>query len=219
MDCVIISGGVFLPEDAAVIKALKEKPYIIAADKGAAKAYGFGIAPDCVIGDFDSAEPDFVKKLYDARSSGKVEIISLNKRKDDTDTEAALRLALKRHSGDVFIFGGTGGRIDHTLANIHILRIAAVSGRNAFLCDKNNRVRVLVSPVSLKKEELFGDYISLFALTTQVEGLTLKGFSYPLSSARLVVGTSLGTSNELVCDEGEIFFKEGELIMIESKDN
>ena len=73
---------------------------------------------------------------------------------------------------------------------------------------------------TIKKKESLGKYVSLLPLTDIVKGITLKGFKYPLENYNMESGKSstIGISNELVNEEGFIDFKEGILILIESRD-
>ena len=216
-DCVIVAGGDFGEADAAMLRQW-EYPFLVAADRGAEHLLAFGFLPDVVIGDLDSASAQTVQQLKNLAKEGRTELIRLKPEKDDTDTEAALNLALERTTGEIRILGGFGSRIDHMLANIQILRIAAAQGRSVVLQNEKNRVRVLTRPFSLAKEAQYGRFVSVFPLTTSVEGLTMRGFYYPLEGKRLRIGTSLGVSNEIVGEKGEIFFEQGELILVESRD-
>ena len=68
------------------------------------------------------------------------------------------------------------------------------------------------------REEVYGKYISFLPMTETVEGLTLRGFKYPLQRRTIGLGTSLCISNELVWEEGAITFTDGVLIVVESHD-
>ena len=61
-------------------------------------------------------------------------------------------------------------------------------------------------------------YLSLLPLSDTVSGVTLTGFRYPLTEAVLRRSDSLGVSNELVEEEGEIRLRSGMLFVIESRD-
>ena len=69
----------------------------------------------------------------------------------------------------------------------------------------------------MEKEQQFGQYISLIPLY-EAKGVTLQGFKYPLNDDTLVFHESWGISNELSADYGEIRFRSGTLLMIESRD-
>ena len=144
--------------------------------------------------------------------------MSLNPVKDDTDTEAALHLAFHKTQGDIVILGGTGTRLDHVMGNISILKQGIAQGRKVLLMDPYNRIQMVKSQLLIEKGEQFGKYVSVFPLDGRAEGVTLKGFFYPLDNATLESDSSLGVSNEITGEVGEIFVKSGLLLVIESRD-
>jgi thiamine pyrophosphokinase len=56
-------------------------------------------------------------------------------------------------------------------------------------------------------------------LTTEVTGINLEGFEYPLHDATLRLGQSLGVSNKLAEDKGTVRIEGGLLLIIQSKDH
>ena len=236
--CIILAGGEFSEGEAETLRGLTgradsgavsadnelncassaENFYIIAADRGLEHALRFLIPVDLCIGDFDSVSDGARRQIEEWERSGAVEVVRLNPVKDDTDTEAALRTALERTDGDIYIFGGSGTRIDHLLANIHILQIALRAKRNAFLINAHNRIRLTDGSLILTGREQFGKFVSLFPFAGEVRGLTLTGFRYPLKKAVLAPGSSLGTSNEIAGEACRIDFDKGCLIVVESRD-
>ena len=219
MSCIIVSGGTvsdrqILDFREKLYKKTGEKAIEIAADSGLSFFIRNHILPDMVIGDFDSAD----EQTKAAAMKMPVPVTFLKPQKDDTDTEAALSLAFLHSKGEIYIFGGIGTRMDHVLGNIAILGQGLAKKRSVYLMDEHNRIRLLDTSIQLKKEEQFGTYISLIPLSDQVDGVTLRGFKYPLQDAILSGYTSLGVSNEIVNNEAEIRLKSGVLIMIESLD-
>ena len=73
-------------------------------------------------------------------------------------------------------------------------------------------------PLTIRKEEQYGKYVSLIPFSEKVCGVTLRGLKYPLTDYTMGGFNSLGISNEIVSDEATISFSSGELIVIESKD-
>lgn len=104
------------------------------------------------------------------------------------------------------------------IANIHILMNALNNNIPCYLLDKNNKVYLINNNLTLSKQNIYGKYMSLIPLTSNVEGLTLTGFRYPLSNYLLSIGSSLGISNEIIQDIATIHLSKGTLIVIESKD-
>ena len=211
---VIVSGGMLEEDFVLPILEAEETEFIIGVDKGLAFLYEHKIKPDYIVGDFDSTS-DSMKEYLDNRRD---RVTRLNPIKDDTDTEAALRLAFEKTKGDIIIFGGTGTRLDHVLGNISILGLGFEENRQVFLVDEHNRIRLVKDRLVLEKKEQFGKYVSVVPLWKQAKGVTLKGFAYPLENAVMEGFTSLGISNEIAEDRAEISVEEGILIVIESKD-
>ena len=65
---------------------------------------------------------------------------------------------------------------------------------------------------------MWGTYISFLPLTEDVRGITLRGFKYPLTDRDISIGTSLCISNELEQEEASITFREGVVVVVESRD-
>ena len=138
--------------------------------------------------------------------------------KDDTDTESAIWLAIRRGAERITLLGATGTRLDHVLGNIELLGIGLKAGIPIQICDAHNRIRMIDRGMTLARKEQFGTYVSLIPYTECVGHLTLKGFKYPLTDACLRGFCSLGVSNEIVADTAEISFESGILLVVESKD-
>lgn len=217
METVIIAGGDIQPEILEKYCQREQKQNLIAVDKGLEALYQIGIMPNHIVGDFDSVDTEILKFYQDQKQ---IIFHQYNPQKDNTDTDIALRLATKKeqNSSKITILGALGKRIDHTLSNIHILKYALQAKIPCQIIDKHNKIYLINESITLKKNEMNGRYISLIPLTTTVEGVTLKGFQYPLQDDILVIGESLGVSNEIIQDIAFIELKKGILIVIESKD-
>lgn len=138
--------------------------------------------------------------------------------KDDTDTEYAIREAIRRGAMEIVVIGATGTRIDHVLGNISLLGIGLEEQIKISLVDEHNRIRMINQPLTIRKAEQYGKYVSLIPFSEKVSGVTLRGLKYPLTDYTMGGFNSLGISNEIVSDEATISFSSGELIVIESKD-
>ena len=188
---------------------------ILAADAGMEALYRDHVLPDIIVGDFDSVNPDTLEYFHDKEQ---IEICMLTPEKNDTDTEHAIREAIRRGAHEIVILGGTGSRIDHVLGNICLLGIGLEEHVDIRMVDEHNRIRMIDSPLKIRKKDQFGKYISLIPFSGRAEGVTLKGFKYPLNDYTMGGFNSLGISNEIVDDEAEISFTSGQMIVIESKD-
>lgn len=179
--------------------------YIIAADSGCLTANRIGLTPDVVLGDFDSLgeKPDCA------------EVITVSAEKDDTDTMLAVKTALERGYNDITIVGGIGGRLDHTYANIQTLAYILKNGGFGRLVGENDTVELLgVGEFFYKRRN--GEYLSLFSYG-ETAVLTTKGTRYNLTEHRLDSAFPLGVSNEIIEDKCSIFVREGQILVIFSK--
>lgn len=211
---LIVSGGNVEEECFNKIYNNNKFKYIIASDKGLEILDKYNIIPNYIIGDFDSIDKNILSKYINNKE---IVIRKLNPEKDYTDTHMAIKLSIELNSTDVTILGAIGTRIDHTIANVHILKETLEKGIDCRIVDNRNEIQLINKKAVLEMDKEY-KYISLIPLTTKVEEITLRGFKYPLSNATLEVGLSIGVSNEQ-CDKiAEIDLKSGILIMIKSKD-
>ena len=215
--CVIISGGRLDVQFASEFIKKEQPELLITADKGLAFCEATGIVPTQIVGDFDTLGTALLPK-YEALG---VPVQKYNPEKDFTDTEIAVRLGVELGAEKITILGASeGNRLDHLFGNVLIMMYPQQAGVDCCMVDAHNRVRIVTKPLEITKEEQYGKYISLVPLTTDVHGVTLKGFKYPLWDHRFNVETfgSLGISNELVEDIGKIDFRSGILLMLECRD-
>lgn len=212
---VIVSGGMLEEEFALRILKSEDTEFIIGVDRGLVFLYDHEIRPDYIVGDFDSVPRGLINHY---REEAKVPIREFNPVKDASDTEIALRLCLDLKRKEIWILGGTGNRIDHLWANVQCLQIALEAGVDARILDSHNQIRLLDNGITLKREEAFGKYFSLFPLELPVDGLTITGAKYPLKNHFLKPEDSLCVSNEFEEDEVKISFAFGRVILMETKD-
>ncbi len=185
---------------------LQEDDFIICADGGLDLALSENIKPNLYVGDKDSTY-----KSYDC------EQIVLPAQKDDTDTMAALKIALKRGFHECVIVGGIGGRLDQTLANIQVLAYALKNDMHAQLRDANNRVFLLKSAsesITYKK----GFYLSVLAYSPVCRGVSVSEVEYPLENTVITANYPLGVSNRITGNRAVVSVSDGTLLIIQSRD-
>ena len=138
--------------------------------------------------------------------------------KDETDTELALLTAARQGCEAVDILGALGGRMDHAIGNIQLMYQFFCQGMEVNIYDARNRLYLLGGHKVFHREEVYGKYISFLPMTETVEGLTLRGFKYPLQRRTIGLGTSLCISNELKREEGILELERGVLLCVEAHD-
>jgi len=205
----VISGGVvndpqFLYEEIRSVG----NPVIICADGAAQKLKVPDITPDFIVGDMDSIDEDTLKH-FEAKGSG---IIRYPGDKDETDTQLALECAFGMNPDKIRIFGALGGRVDHMLANISLLVLCVKRGVDAKIVDKDCELLVIDRSCVINGRK--GETVSLIPMSSDVRGITLEGFMYPLSDGLMEIGKPYGVSNRLVGTRGTISVKSGYLLII-----
>ena len=104
------------------------------------------------------------------------------------------------------------------MGNLQSLQVPLKHGAKAWIIDSQNVITMWDSSFSIKKQESFGKYISFLAISEKVEGITLKGFKYPLYKYTMANDDGIGISNEIQEDMAYVEFESGILLMIMSKD-
>lgn len=213
--CLIVTGGrMDIPFAGSFLKG-KKFDEVIAADSGLASLNALGLAPDLVVGDLDSVPREVLERM---RGRDGLDWDIHRPEKDETDTELAILKALEAGCTHLTLLGATGGRLDHFLGNLHLLCPCLKKGVHAEIVDRCNRIYLLDGRREFEEGRLHGPFVSFLPLTETVEGITLKGFKYPLTDKTIHIGTSLCISNELVAGTAEITFRRGVLICVESRD-
>lgn len=185
---LIVTGGE-PPSKGLITDRASRAEWIIAADRGAGYCLDAGIIPHLVVGDMDSLEDEALRRL---ETSG-VECRRFDTDKDRTDTEIALREALGRGARHIEILGALGDRLDHTLANVHLLHMALRHGVQALIITDFQQIFLVGSRSTLEHGQ--GCTVSFLPLTERVEGIVLDGFAYDLDDAVMEIGTPYGVSN------------------------
>lgn len=192
---------------------------VIAVDGGLKTADQLKITPDYIVGDFDTIDSETINRYRQlAKGQEKPKVLSFQPEKDDTDTEIAIRLCIEMKADKVVLVGATGTRLDHTFANIHLLKMLLDAGIPAFIYDDNNKIYLIDRTLQIKKQDLYGNYFSMLPFTEKVTGITLTGFKYPLEQKTVHFGTSLCISNEVVKEHARVELNEGILIIFEARD-
>lgn len=203
MKCCIVSGGDFME---FAIK--RENYFVIGVDRGYDYAIRNRIIPDLVVGDMDSI---IDKNLY----ATNLEVFPTEK--DDTDTAIAVKTALNNGFKTIEIYCALGGRIDHSLGNIQLLKLIKNGGAEGALFSNSTRIR-LVSDDFLAINNFDGYKVfSVLALDNECV-VSIENAKYPLVNKELTNNYPLGISNEYLENTNAIITShKGNILVIESK--
>lgn len=204
--CLIFGAGSWY----SYVPIPEKDTFVIAVDAGYKKIKQFNIEMNLLVGDFDSMEkPVFLN------ASDQEKVIELEKEKDDTDTLYALKMGLKEKCAEFHIFGGTGGRIEHTLANIQCLAFLANEGTRGFLYGKDYIMTCIKGKegiIEFDKEKK--GFVSVFSLSDVCQGVYEEGLKYELNNAEVKNTFPIGISNEFIGEKSSISVKEGSLLIV-----
>lgn len=219
-------------------KPMEKRPcdLLIAADAGYENLKKLGIRPDLIVGDFDSMrvrgvkgvtgpvkdldifsdaeKADYIHHLHDLTIDG-IPAQAIDPVKNDPDLLACVRIGLERGFKEFHLIGGTGGRIDHSIANFQILGFLSRQGCRGYLYTRDQIVTAITDGRQCFGPKKSG-YFSALSLTDESRGVTERGFKYIITDVTLNNHTPTGLSNEFVGTPAEISVREGTLLLIYS---
>lgn len=202
MRCIIIAGS---PEaDVSYIRsAVRCDDYVICADKGYHYAKLAGVTPNLIIGDFDS---------YTGELPEDIEVVRLNVHKDDTDTFVCADHALKKGFDEIVVLGGTGGRFDHSYANLCLLEYLTGQNVRASLMSAAEKI-FLLKKGGYVFDGYSGKTFSLFPFGCARCVATVENAEYPVKDFSFESRITRGLSN-VFYDDCRITVHSGKLLMI-----
>jgi len=199
--CIFANGK--LSHSKKTRKIAETCDLIIGANGGSKHLVDLNLRPHVIIGDMDSLP----SPLWENDKS--IERVMWSQYKNKTDTELAVDRAVLRGCNKILLFGGLGGRIDHTLGNIALA--VKYPGRIEIL-DGNGK---LVAVDSAKKYTLSGkpgSVVSLIPFGSLVTKVSSQGLKYELKDLDMIPGTR-GINNEMISVTASIWFKYGILLV------
>lgn len=197
--CYIVGAGDFEGKITPT-----ESDLVIAADGGYDHLRRAGVRVDLLIGDLDSIE---------SVPEG-IELIKFPTKKDYTDTYLAYFEGAARGYTEFRIYGGCGGRDDHTFVNISLLAYIRNRGGRATLFSKAGTITAIKNEsvtVLGEKEK----HISLFAFGSAATGVCIRGLEYECDGITLTPEFPLGASNRFLDTPAEISVADGMLLIMQ----
>jgi thiamine pyrophosphokinase len=196
--CVIFCAGTF----GGLAEPIGQGDVCIAADGGLKYLQDLDIAPDVILGDFDSLG-------YVPQNATVFPV-----EKDDTDAMLAARRGLELGCHRFVFYGALEGpRLDHTVANFQTLQFLVDRGAQGFLVGRDSIVTVIKNG-SLTLPALPDGIVSVFCMGSDARGVTIRGLQYELEQGTLTPGFPLGVSNHFVGKEAEISVEDGSLLIL-----
>lgn len=158
-----------------------------------------------VVGDFDS-----IDKIPEGEN-----LVKLNPEKDFTDGERAIRLAKEKGASEIVIYGAFGGKIEHILGNLALLKIAKNIGVSATIVDGKTRTELISGKVRIDLKK--GCKVSIIPYGGNCIFKDSNALYYPLKGITLTVADTVGISNIALDDKIEIEIEKGESLIVYEK--
>lgn len=187
----------------------------VGADRGALRLVKRGIQPVMVVGDFDSINSTELQAVKDAL----VGAVVVKPDQDHTDTQLALKSIFEQLRPDeVHLYGATGGRLDHLLANIWLVLdpVFRQWAPQIKIIDKQNTIQFFLPGDYQITKEADKRYLAFVPLMPM--HLTLPDEKYQLDAAYNAYPISWA-SNEFSGNVGHFSFDAGVIAVIQSRDD
>lgn len=208
---VLLANGILTDVEYARAQ-LRADDWIVAANGGTRLAAHLGLVPDLLVGDGDSLSQELRAWLDDHE----VPRLSFPRAKDATDLELALWHAAEHGASEILLLGATGGRIDHTIANLSLLAAAVRTGLRVEAIAGREHLYLIQDRLTLAGQ--VGDVISLLPWGGDAAGVSTQGLRWPLLYATLSFGSTRGISNEMVATEATIVLDSGLLMVAHQRE-
>jgi len=205
---IIVANGQ-VQQDERYNHLVRPDDLIIAVDGGAMVAQQLGLVPQVVVGDMDSLSRQLVSQL---EASG-CQLVDHPARKDETDTELAVRYALQQGAREILLLGATGDRLDHTLANVFLLDMAWQAGVRAKIVSGDTEVWLLRGGGELEVDGEPGDIVTLLPVGQDAVGVRSIGLEWALHGDTLRFGPARGVSNVMTAAQAQVALREGVLLV------
>lgn len=196
--CYVVGAG----DTRDMTLSPRDGDLLIAADAGWLALKERGLAPHLAVGDFDSlgAVPEGVP------------VVRHPVCKDETDMALAVAEGRRRGYDRFVLLGGTGGRTDHTLANLQLLTWLAHEGCRGLLLGPSSAATVIGDGGCWQMQQAAGT-VSVFCQGDTAAGVTLRGLRYGLTDAVLTNDIPLGVSNAFTGAPASVRVKQGTLLI------
>lgn len=169
---------------------------IIALDGAIHNLLALGMIPEFLIGDMDATDEATLTKAQDLGT----EVIH-EAEQNSTDLEKGIRLAIKLGAVEIRIFQALGGRADHTLHNLGLLKkfhkeklsLSIINHDEIITYHKDTNVTLSGKP---------GLAVAIMGFSKA--HITSKGLRYDMDNLTLRIGGKQSSSNELAASKAQV---------------
>ncbi len=201
---LVIANGE-APSPGLLRELAAQATLLVAADGGASHALAAGLRLDAIVGDLDSVTPEMHKTLS-------ADLFHRDANPDTTDLQKAIAYCIAQGAEVVDVVAASGGRADHALANLSVLRL--FRGQAAIrVVDDYFEVSLIDQPATV--DAPVGTVISLIAIG-QAAGVTTTGLRWNLTNYPLAF-SPYGIHNEVAEPPAHISVTEGDVLLFRGR--
>ncbi len=201
---LIIANGE-APSRGLLKELATQATLLVAADGGASHAMAAGLQLDAVVGDLDSVTPEMRRTLP-------AELFHRDSNPDTTDLQKAIAYCIAQGADVVDVVAASGGRADHALANLSVLRL--FRGQAAVrIIDDYFEVSLIEQQAMV--DAPIGTVVSLIAIG-QAEGVTTTGLRWNLTAYPLAFSPR-GIHNEVAKPPAHISVAKGDVLLFRGR--
>ena len=245
----IVAGGAVSAGEVEKLRKKEQNIVWIAADSGAEVLWQNSVIPHLLIGDLDSLPEktlraikskgqteifrflpekdmsDTYLALQAARllqTGGIKALFAAWRDCHQPAASAELEQLMKKagsHKPQVVLLGAVGSRLDHSLSNLWIL-FDFIPEMELTVWTATSRIRAYSGQKELHfKRKINYPFFSILPLSEKLEGLSLKGFRYPLNNQTITQNqASWLLSNQLTGKSATLKVRRGKFLVIRSRD-
>lgn len=200
-NCYIFGAGEY---EGIILPTINSDDLVVAADGGLSFLQQQGITPDVILGDFDS--------YPEIPVGDNVKVYPVEK--DDTDMMLAAKYGLNKGCQCFCLYGGIGGRLDHTLANIQLLAWLSHQGAQGTLYGNQTMLTAITDDTLEIPASKEPTRLSVFCFGEKAGGVTITGCKYNVEDATWNNQYPIGVSNMLTIGQSaRITVKHGTLLI------
>ena len=202
--CALVGASEFNADHFCEMDAMGAFDYVIAVDAGLKHLEAIDRTPDMALGDFDSL----------GYVPNGVRVARFSSKKNKSDMELGLERAKNMRHNELFVYGGLGGRLDHTLANLQVFAKFSEKGAYVNAIGLGENITFVTGPDTCELSAQESGTISVLSMSDECTGVFERGLAYELDDAKLTSRMSLGLSNEFTGEPVLIGVESGTLAII-----
>lgn len=195
MNALLVASG-DSPGEALLKSKAAKADILVAVDNGLAAFAGCGLTPDLIVGDMDSVSHELLGSYL-----GKSQFVTVPAEKNDTDATLGVDEAIGHGANKIVFLGATGGRIDHLLSNLMLLKYAYDRGAELTIEDERHEISLCKGTAEIDGEK--GQTVSIIPMNSRAV-VNAQGLYYPLEDLLLTNERPRGVSNVFVGERAQI---------------